>query len=233
MSGVIVKDGIGPAMQALAKEFPTEFPKALKDFGARWRRILSVEMKAGNPNGRSFAPLSPMTVALKRGKIVTIRRANRRKGTAKVQIAYGKAASARLDRRKMRQEGIGKDSKRWKKTTRALSLSRGFGGVLSQLDEYQSGEAGLSVGWLGIIFAGANRANARWQRKEQRAWTTAERRKWHQIWGDNIPEAMFSRPARPPVSPQEPRFVSDAKETITKSVKARVASAARFSRRSK
>lgn len=234
-NAIIVKDGITPALRQLAEQHPKEFQRALVNMGQRWRRILGTEMRKGAPNGQAFTPLSAMTLALRQGKIVTIRRANRRKGIAALQTATGPGAQIRLSRRQMKAEGVGKDSKRWQKTVRTKKALVGFGGKLPDIAEYSMPQetGGVEAGWIGKIFAGSNRSSARWQRSEARLFTRAERRKFHVIFGERLPMESYNRPSRPPIAPQAERFSQDAQTTIPKTIQALLANAARYAARFK
>src|ERR1035437_4635521 len=82
MADVIkISDGITPAMQEMARQFPVEMPKAMISLGQWLRKKIAIETKAGSPAGETFAPLNALTLMLRSGTGATT--ASKRRKTAK------------------------------------------------------------------------------------------------------------------------------------------------------
>ena len=66
MITLTVKDNAAPLLQALARDFPREFPRAMKTLGMSLRKRIARELTAGSPAGKALAPLHQNTLALRR-----------------------------------------------------------------------------------------------------------------------------------------------------------------------
>ena len=196
-NAITVRDDISPALSAMAVESPQALKRAMLALGQRYRKRISTEFRAGNPAGQPFAPLSPVTLQLRKMKLDTIK----------------------AKRRQMRAEGVAGASKRGRSLTRARSMLQGFGGVLPTLAEFQT-QTGVRVGFLGILRVRSDRAVARYQRAESRPYSKAELHKWHKLFGKTLPERSYNRPRRAPVSPFEDSWNTDALGSIRKTFEA-------------
>jgi hypothetical protein len=191
MSLVVAKDGIGEGLKAIADQFPREFPKALMDLGQRWKNRIAAELPMGRAGRYLLPPRAPLTMFLRGG---IGRRATR---------FYKKTT------------GLSK-----KEYAHRVNQSGGLGGNLPAVVEYQSNaQQGVRVGWFGIKRVGGAAAMFRFQRAENRAFTTAERHSLHQRLGKSIP-GQKTKPLRPAITFMAPEFGKEARTVIMKSIRA-------------
>lgn len=197
-AGIVVKDGITPSLQALAAEFPQDYRKALMDLGSRYRRRMATEFREGIPAHTALAPLSPVTIEMRR---------RRSAGIAGEIQKTGKTLTA----------------KRFQKALSEAGLS-GFGGKLPDLNEYDPlpNNEGVRIGWFGKIKKGLDRQMLRYQRAASRSFTKEERRKFHQMFGKTLPENTYHKPQRPVVYPFSDELAFDAYTSILKTMRARL-----------
>lgn len=76
------RNEISPTLRDFAIKFPQEYQKALMDLGARYKNRMRDEIRAGTPAGTRFAPLSAITLDLRRPRASAVRRVIRRQGLA-------------------------------------------------------------------------------------------------------------------------------------------------------
>jgi hypothetical protein len=193
------------------------------DLGSRWRKTIAREMRAGAPAGQPFAPLSQLTLELRRRQSaeMVIDRDRARAAAKKLPRGKRKDAIARLIRKEQRRS-IMRRFRRFRQRQQALW---DFGGKLPNLVEYSTAD-GVRVGFIGAVFKRSDRAGARWMRRESRAWDKGERHWLHQMYGETIPFASYARPERQAVAPQQTRWSADAETTIRNSIQARIDAAA-------
>jgi len=200
---IIIKDGITPAMQEMARSFPKEINQGMISLGQWLRKKIGTESKAGDPAGEAFQPLNVLTLML-------------RNSTANGQIS----AAKRKNRTKAVQSLINR--------TDVRQLEGGFGGKLTgggrpygliSFKAYKVGdEYQVSVGFMDEFFPGSVRAAERFQaaqpEKEMRAPSRILLRL--RLGKD------FKQPIRWPAKPERNIFQPYVNDLVTQQEKIRV-----------
>jgi hypothetical protein len=159
---ITIKDGITPAMQEMAKQFPVEMPKAMISLGQWLRKRIASEARAGAPAQNRFGPLAAITMALRtaRSPVAVLKRARR-------SSAAVKSILSQRDVREI-QEGFGGE----------LTGGSNPYGLIAFRAFKQGRDFGVSVGFMDEFSGGSARAASRFQSATGQKPITPQAHKW-------------------------------------------------------
>lgn len=218
-------DGISGPLEELAREFPREYHKGLMDLGARFKNRMQTEIKSGSPAGATFAPLSPLTVALRHR---SFERRSERAGT--LNTRKGRLLTKRTARAFARVALLANMSGRTMEEVE--SNLQGFGGRFPDMARYMVVNSdGVRVGFLDEQIAGSAKQLSRWQTANTHDFDKTQIHKFHQLFGKDIPGGKtYTKPERQAVEPFQTDASQEAYDSITKSIRALLKNAARRGR---
>ena len=220
MTTIAVIDGISPALEQIAKEFPADFQRALVNVGQHFRKLIGPAMRAGTPHGETFAPLSETTMRVRQEsgqsnfvarQAVVHQRAILRKGVKAGKATFREAEYAKL-----------KISDRASRLRHKESNLQGFGGKLPNLVEWDTVGQVMAVGFIGKVFQNTGRIASHWMENVSKPFDTKQRHWLHALYRSKTIPAMYDRPLRSAVMPWGKSLGETAQDTIIKSMKANI-----------
>lgn len=232
MVRVKISDGVSGALDAMADEMPRSYARMIYSLGQKFRKKQMEQYAQGNVGGVAFAPLNPITIALRQRELKSLRR-ERKLLRRSLKSKQDKGGLSMRDVRAARKVLFGYSTRRM----RQLNPSK-FGGRIPSLARFKTpkdgGEVLMEVGFLGDVVPRSDVAVTQYQTAKSRAWSRVRKMRdgkrgysevmlMHTLLGKKgLYQPSYIKPQRLAVSPLEAEYAAEAEDALGKTADALV-----------